>query len=369
MSAAAFARINVALAFAGLFIASMLSMSHVLGIELPCGIGSGCDLVTQDPRSQLLGIPFAYFGVLGYTMIATIMLVRLFAPGFMPRALHNTGYVLSLIGLVVSTGLTVFSIRSIHALCTWCIASAVTISLLFVSHSMAAMKDRPVSRPHALDGIWVVVLLCALFAGLATGATGLKTAQSNALAVDRTTLNDLDADELLPPEAHVTGPTSAKAVVVMFGDLTCPVCREAYQTITALMKRRHDFRFAFRQLPLTFHPYARPAALISEMAAEKGRFWDFATSCYENYPNSIEDLVQMGANVGLDANTVRRRLRDPNDPAAQVIEDDAAVTRKLGLHSTPSVFIVIEGYFPEPITYKGIEEMLDHNTAIKRVHG
>jgi len=370
MTSGALARINVILAFAGLYIATMLSLSNFLGIELPCGIGTGCDLVTQDPRSRLLGIPFAYYGLFGYAVITTIVLIRLFRPAFKSRALHNAGYTLSLVGLLVSIGLTLFSVRSLHALCTWCIGSAVTMSLIFVSHSLGSMRDPAEIKPRPqLDGLWIVVLACALLAGLSMGVTDLKTAEAQTTHVDRTTLQELDDADLLPTGVHVTGPKTAKATVVMFGDLTCPVCREAYQTITELMQRRHDFRLAFRQLPLSFHPLARPAAFISEMVAEQGRFWDFVSACYNTYPNSVDDLIAIGVRLGLDAATIRERLNDPNDPAAEVLARDAAIERKLGLHSTPSVFIMIDGYYPEPITYRGIEDMLDHNTAVRRGNG
>jgi len=358
MTSGVLARINVLLALAGLYIASMLSLSHLLGIELPCGIGTGCDLVTQDPRSQLLGIPFAYYGLAG------------FAPSFRPRLLHNAGYALSLAGLLVSIGLTMFSIRSIHALCTWCIASAVTMSVLFVTHSLGSLRDPTEAKsPSVFDGFWVVFAGCAVLAALSMGVTDLHTAEAKSTYVDRATLNQLSDHDLLPDGVHVTGPKAARATVVMFGDLTCPVCREAYGDITELMQRRHDFRLAFRQLPLSFHPLARPAALISEMVGEEGRFWDFVSACYNTYPGSVDDLVAIAAKLGLDGATVRSRLNDPKDSAAAILARDAAIEQKLGLHSTPSVFILIDGYYPEPIAYRGIEEMLDHNRAVRRSNG
>lgn len=360
------ARVNVVLAFAGMFIASMLSLSHLLNIELPCGLGSGCDLVTQDPRSTLFRIPFAYYGLAGYALITTVVLIRLFAPTFHARRLQASGYALSLIGLLISIGLTAFSIRSLHALCTWCIASAITMSLLFASHSLGAMREQTEARPlPAIDGVWVVVLACGILAGLIQASTELQE-RSKVSPIDRYVLRELDEDELLPADAHVTGPKTAKATVVMFGDLTCPVCREAYQDITELMQRRHDFRFAFRQLPLSFHPLARPAALISEMASEHGRFWDFVSACYEGYPSSEQDLIQYGVRLGLVRNEVVKRLKDNSDPAAQALERDAGITQELRIHSTPTVFILIDGYYPEPISYRGIEKMLDNNTALKR---
>src|SRR4051794_33622351 len=128
MTSGVLARVNVLLAFAGLFIATMLSLSHLLDIELPCGLGSGCDVVTRDSRSQLMGIPFAYFGLAAYAVIAVVTLVRVFNPSLKPKLIHTTGYALSFLGLLVSIALTVFSVRTIHALCTWCLASAVTMS-------------------------------------------------------------------------------------------------------------------------------------------------------------------------------------------------------------------------------------------------
>jgi len=57
----------------------MLSMSHLMGIQLPCGTGSGCGLVTNDRRSFLLGIPIAYFGLAAYIGFVILSAARLLA--------------------------------------------------------------------------------------------------------------------------------------------------------------------------------------------------------------------------------------------------------------------------------------------------
>lgn len=341
----------------------MLSLSKALNIELPCGIGSGCETITQDPRSVLLGIPIAYFGVAGYGLLTLISLLRVFGTGRHGKRLHAVGYLLSGIALIVSIALTVFSLRVLHSFCTWCLSSAVVVSLLFVSHAWEAARGAGEDRRWSLDLPFTAILLFAYCFGLVLSVDSLKK-QANVVQVNAQELHELAEPDLLPERTHLKGPKAAKAIVVMFGDLTCPVCRHAYQEISELMKTRHDFKLAFRHLPLTIHDMSKPAALISEMASEKGHFWDFVDACYNENLEDEGDYARVAAQFGCPASECLHRLRDEEDPVHKIIAEDRKVTDRLGLHSTPSCFIVVPGYYPEPIHSNGIAEMLDRNKAL-----
>lgn len=359
MKSAAYVRVHLVLAFLGLYIAGMLSMSHLLGVELPCGVGSGCDIVAQDPRSKLLGIPFAFYGLAGYGLIALIAVARLLAPGPADRRLSAVSYVLTTIGLLASIGLTIFSVRSIHAVCTWCIASACTMSLLFASHAFAAFQGYPDEdrRPSNADSLLFVFSFLTLTVVLALSANRFKQ-MANTVEVDRTELAGIADDVLCPTTAHRTGPKGAKFAVVFFGDLTCPVCEEGFKQLSKLMDSRHDFQLVFRHLPLYFHPQAHPAAELSEMAAEKGKFWEFTRAMYDQEPDNTGGLVRLAESLGVT--DAQKRLSDRADPAYKRVESDLKVATKLGLHSTPSIFVLADGYFPEPASYSSVATLLDN---------
>src|SRR2546423_6769151 len=299
MSSAAYARIHLMLAFLGLYVAGMLSMSHILGLQLPCGIGSGCDIVTQDPRSKLLGIPFAYYGLAGYGIIAIVAVMRLFSPPARESVLNAIGYRLGGLGLAVSIGLTIFSVTSIRAVCTWCIASAVTMSLLFAFYAFASMKPAQAQARelHPIDAFLFMFGLFVLFFALVASGAQFQT-NANTTYVNRAALQALTNEELAPAAAHRTGPAAAKFTVVIFGDLTCGACEHAYGELTQLMQKRHDFQLVFRHLPLEFHPLARPAANLSELAADKGKFWNFTSQMYGGEGGSVDNLVAMANALG-----------------------------------------------------------------------
>lgn len=47
----------LAAAFAGLFIAAVLSAGHLLDLPVPCGRSRGCLAVALHPSSKVLGVP------------------------------------------------------------------------------------------------------------------------------------------------------------------------------------------------------------------------------------------------------------------------------------------------------------------------
>ncbi len=360
MSVHAVARLNVVLAAVGLFIAGMLSLSHLLGIDLPCGVQSGCDLVTRNPRSYVLGLPIAYLGFGAYTVIAVVAALRLYAGERQAARLHTLGYVLSGIGLLVSIALTLFSIRVLHAVCNWCIGSAVTMSLLFASHALGSLaKGKWEWPPLVVDAGLPFVLAGIVLLGL-FGTAGSLSAKANRVDVDPILLEDVGAAELAPKGLHVLRGRKPIATLVMFADLTCPTCARVFGRLTAWHETRGDFDLAFRHLPLRTHPDARPAALLSEMAAERGKFWPFVTEAYTSAFGSFDDLFPLAARLGVPEHEARRRLNDGRDRTTRLLDRDAKTTQRLDLHSTPTLFLISPGYYPEPLASSGVPEMLDN---------
>jgi len=115
----------IVLALIGLGIASYLTYVHYEGIHPVCGLGGNCEKVQSSEWSKLAGIPVAVLGLIGYAVI----LVSLLVPG--EEALI-AGALTALVGFGFSAYLTYRELFTIDAICPWCVASAVVMTLLAV---------------------------------------------------------------------------------------------------------------------------------------------------------------------------------------------------------------------------------------------
>jgi uncharacterized membrane protein len=115
----------IVLAVLGLGVAAYLTYVHYEDIHPVCGLGGDCVKVQTSEWSKLAGIPVAVLGLIGYAVI----LASLFVPG--EEALI-AGALTSLIGFGFSAYLTYRELFTIDAICPWCVASAVIMTLLAV---------------------------------------------------------------------------------------------------------------------------------------------------------------------------------------------------------------------------------------------
>jgi uncharacterized membrane protein len=112
------------LAVIGIGIAGYLTYVHYAGINPICVAGGGgCEKVQTSRWAELGGIPVAVVGLAGYVCILGSLLLPE-AVGQMVAAL------LSFVGLGFSAYLTYRELFTIHAVCQWCVASAVVMALL-----------------------------------------------------------------------------------------------------------------------------------------------------------------------------------------------------------------------------------------------
>lgn len=86
--------------------------------------GSGCQTVADSSYSHLAGINVAVFGIVGYALL-------LASAFFANDAVRFGGFVVALGGFGFSVYLTYIEIFKIEAICQWCIASAVLMTVLF----------------------------------------------------------------------------------------------------------------------------------------------------------------------------------------------------------------------------------------------
>jgi uncharacterized membrane protein len=111
-----------ALAFVGVAITAYLTYVRVTGTTLACSTG-GCETVQSSSYSEVLGVPVAVLGVVGYLLVLAAALVR----GELAR---TATLALGLAAFSFSAYLLVIQFAVIGAVCDWCVASDVVTTMI-----------------------------------------------------------------------------------------------------------------------------------------------------------------------------------------------------------------------------------------------
>jgi len=120
--------IVAALALAGIFISLYLTL-YKIGIigELSCSIGS-CETVNTSKWSRFLGLPVAAWGLLFYLDVFGVALVGTTRRFELEPAISLVLVGEAAVGVLFSAWLTYLELGVIHAICIWCVTSAVIVT-------------------------------------------------------------------------------------------------------------------------------------------------------------------------------------------------------------------------------------------------
>jgi uncharacterized membrane protein len=129
----------------GLGIAIYLTYVHYSGIQPVCTAGNSCIKVQTSQWSKLVGIPVALIGLIGYVGIVASLL----APDGEETQLATLG--LTLVGFGFSAYLTYRELFSIHAICEWCVSSAVIVTILMCLSVWRFLRGDPTLHESRSD--------------------------------------------------------------------------------------------------------------------------------------------------------------------------------------------------------------------------
>ena len=113
----------IAVTIAGLAIATYLSVVHYTGSEPVCAIAHGCATVQKSSYAELLGVPIAVLGLLGYFGILGSLVTD-------TETARSLAALLTISGLAFSAWLTYVETFELNAICIWCVGSAICMTLL-----------------------------------------------------------------------------------------------------------------------------------------------------------------------------------------------------------------------------------------------
>lgn len=121
----------IPLSVAGLGISLYLTWAYVAHVAPVCGTSGGCETVQTSQYAWIGGVPVPMLGAIGYVGLLALAVLAL-------RLEERRDLLLlgvfggTLVGVLFTVYLTYLEFFVIHAICRWCIGSAVVMVLLFV---------------------------------------------------------------------------------------------------------------------------------------------------------------------------------------------------------------------------------------------
>jgi len=147
------------------------------------------------------------------------------------------------------------------------------------------------------------------------------------------------------------GPEKPVVVIVEFGDLQCPVCKQAQPDMERLAADFPQAKIIFQQYPLPQHPWAMKAAVLADCAGrmDKEAAWKYVAAVYENQggialATADEKLKELATEAGLDTPKLSACTALPQ--TQDRVKRSMALGDSLGVSGTPSVYVnghLIEG--------------------------
>jgi uncharacterized membrane protein len=122
--------ILIVLSVLGIGVAAYLTYGKLTNTEVLCLTGGGCGTVEASPYSEVGGVPVAAIGLIGYLGILAVLILEHTAPFFEVNGPLMV-FGMSMVGFIYSMYLTYLELGPIGAICSWCVTSAIIMTLVF----------------------------------------------------------------------------------------------------------------------------------------------------------------------------------------------------------------------------------------------
>ena len=154
-------------------------------------------------------------------------------------------------------------------------------------------------------------------------------------------------DKLKTEFQPAIGTAGAPVVLVVFSDFQCPHCKDEAKILRANLIKAFptEVRLYFKDFPIEgAHPWAKTASIAGRCVYRQNAdaFWDFHDWAFENQDKIT--LETFGAKLGefalskkLDSLALKACV--DSKATAEIVENNMADGRDVGITSTPSIFI------------------------------
>jgi protein-disulfide isomerase len=141
------------------------------------------------------------------------------------------------------------------------------------------------------------------------------------------------------------GPADAKVVIVEFGDLECPSCRQLDYVLRSVLTKYPQVRLVFKDFPLeTIHPWAMTASITGRCVLQQNsdQFWKYHDAVYDNQDlispeNAYNKLLEFAVQAGAAEDKLKPCVADPK--TQELVRQSIAEGKSLDVTGTPTSFI------------------------------
>jgi protein-disulfide isomerase len=165
-------------------------------------------------------------------------------------------------------------------------------------------------------------------------------------------LEDLNGDPLSDTMHKINlqgaaskGPADAKVVLVEFGDLECPSCRQLDYVLRSVLPKYPQVRFVFKDFPLeSVHPWAMTAAITGRCVLQQNSdaFWKYHDAVYDDQDvispeNAYNKLTELAVQAGASEDKLKPCVADQK--TQDLVRQSMAEGHSLDVTSTPTTFV------------------------------
>ena len=129
---------SLVMAVAGVGVAGYLTYTHYNQGALVCAVGN-CHAVQTSQYAQIGPVPIAIFGLAMYVAVIVLGVARWRRPDVLSTATMGA-FTLALAGTVYAAYLTYLEIDVIHAICQWCVTSAILTAGILVAEGIGTYR-------------------------------------------------------------------------------------------------------------------------------------------------------------------------------------------------------------------------------------
>ena len=140
--------IAIVTAVIGLAVSTYLSVVKLTNQDVVCFTGTNeCNIVNSSSYSMWRGIPVAILGAVGYILILAILLV-MNKQKFQSSVIMLALFGITAFGTLYSLYLTYVELFIIHAICPWCLTSAIAMFVLFIISAIILGRSKLMTTIH-----------------------------------------------------------------------------------------------------------------------------------------------------------------------------------------------------------------------------
>ena len=346
------------------------------GASAFCNISAkvDCTSVISSTYGHIWGISISTFGGIFYAMMAIVALVAL-NPGENQIRKHLPVYIMinGVLVSVYSFYLLFIMQTELDTFCFMCgILYLCNFALFLLGFLLVRNEGFPVIGTFREDFKYLLEHPALLIAMLAadviliallgyryhtyTSATqnaviNIFTQEKIELEPDGTPIvpNGTESIKIDLSKYPMKGNPNANIQIIEIADYRCPACKRSHDYIKEIEKEHGDeFNLIFSNFPLDIecnkilrkqiHRFACEAAYAAACAGEQGKFWEYNDKLFDEQRRWVkEDFRTYAKGMFLDMQSFEACMLAPR--TKKRIQDDIELGRKLGVSSTPTLFV------------------------------